>query len=108
MTGQEKYDLLISEIFVLKVAINTINQKNKNKNKPPNTKPTYMHTSSINHNDDLCIIFRYIADKTEQTRCTALEKDYSGQMKFIVLNCSSELPGLCINQPKMLKGECYI
>jgi hypothetical protein len=53
----------------------------------------------------MCKIFRYIADKTEQTRCTALEKDYSGRMEFIVLNCSSELPGLCVNQLKMIEGE---
>ena len=63
-----------------------------------------MHTSSINLNE-MCKIFRYIADKAEQTRCTALEKDYSGRMKFIVLNCSSELPGLCVNQLKMIEGE---
>jgi hypothetical protein len=53
----------------------------------------------------MCKIFRYIADKAEQTRCTALEKDYSGRMEFIVLNCSSELPGLCVNQLKMIEGE---
>jgi hypothetical protein len=29
-------------------------------------------------------------------------------MEFIVLNCSSELPGLCVNQLKMIEGEWLI